>query len=84
MAASIEYLSPEFPDMAAFLLERVGLVEEIFQEKVLRRASTVEGKAKALAYILSGLEAGYEGKQYALRQVRTAIYRQRKSRNTKI
>ena len=83
MAASLEYLGPQFPETAVYLLGRVDQVEEIFRDGSMKRARTGEGKAKVLAYLLVGTEAGFHGKEYALRQVRTALSRVKKRQSTK-
>jgi hypothetical protein len=82
MAASIEYLRPQFPEVGPYLLARVDELEEIFQDRTIKRARTTEGKARIVAYILTGTEAGFQGKQYALRQVRSALLRVKKRQNT--
>ena len=83
MAKSLEYLAPQFPEPAVYLLDRVDEVGEIFQDNAMKRARTVEGKAKVLAYLLAGAEAGFHGKEYALRQVRTALRRVKQRQSIK-
>ena len=83
VAASIEYLSPDFPKAAKFLSERVSRVEAILANRDLLKAiRSMEGRARALAYVIAGEEAGYHG-TYALRKVRTAIDRRKRARDTK-
>ena len=83
LAASIEYLSLDFPDVAGFLLQRVGEVEAILGDRdLLKGVRNLEGKARVLAYVIAGEESGYHG-TYALRKTRTAVNRRKRFHGTK-
>lgn len=79
LAASVEYLAPDFLDVAATIAAHIESIERILgNRQMMKRARSVEGKARVLAYTLAGEECGYSG-TYALRKVRSAIYRQKQA-----
>ena len=79
ITATIEYLAPDFPEAAPVFAERVARIEQILRDRGLMKARSREGQARVLAYTLAGEACGYSG-TYALRQVRTALFRHKKKR----
>jgi hypothetical protein len=77
LVSSLKYLHPDFPSAADYLLYNLPRLERLLADsKLLESSKTAEGRAKVLAYVLAG-EEFHINRTYALRRVRTAIFKLR-------